>query len=95
MQWGKEQEDTLQELLDEICKCGLLLPIFDQPFILTTDFSYQGIGGMLSQIVDGVERPVMFCSRVLQSAEKNYSPTEGEALAILFSLRRFEHLLFG
>lgn len=50
---------------------------------------------MLSQTVDGVERPIMFCSRVLQAAEKNYSPTEGEALAILFCLRRFEHILYG
>jgi hypothetical protein len=93
--WGPEQTKALDKLLTEICKCGLLLPIFEQPFILTTDFSYDGIGGMLSQVVEGVERPIMFCSRVLQSAEKNYSPTEGEALAILFCLRRFEHILYG
>ena len=46
-------------------------------------------------MVDGVERPVMFVSRVLTSSEVNYSPTEGEALAIVFVLRRCEHLLYG
>lgn len=37
----------------------------------------------------------MFASRTLISAERNYSPTEGEALAILFALRRFQHLIHG
>ncbi len=72
---------------------------FDLDFILTTDFSYDGIGGMLSQIKyeDGkaVEYPCMFCSRVLTSHERNYSPTEGEALAIIFSLKRFAYVLYG
>ena len=36
---------------------------------MTTDFSYQGIGGMISQVIDGVERPVLFASRVLNAAE--------------------------
>ena len=45
--------------------------------------------------MDGVERPVMFVSRVLTSSELKYSPTEGEALAILFALKRCEHLLYG
>ena len=37
----------------------------------------------------------MFCSRVLTSHERNYSPTEGEALAIIFALKRFAHVLYG
>jgi hypothetical protein len=37
----------------------------------------------------------MFVSRVLQPAEEKYSPTEGEALAIVFALKRCEHLLYG
>lgn len=45
--------------------------------------------------MDGVEHPVMFVSRVLDKAEANYSPTEGEALAIVFTLRRCQHLLYG
>ena len=71
------------------------MPRYGEEFIVTTDFSYNGVGGMLSQMVDAVEHPVMFCSRVLASNEKNYSPTEGEALAILFALRRFAHVLYG
>jgi len=75
--------------------CGLLLPVYGSEFIVTTDFSYNGLGGMLSQVVDGVEYPVMFCSRKLAVNEANYAPTEGEALAILFALRRFAYVLYG
>ena len=79
---------------------GLMLPNYSLDFVLTTDFSYDGIGGMLSQVyVDDqgkkVEYPVMFCSRVLTVHERNYSPTEGEALAIIFSLKRFAYVLYG
>ncbi len=87
--WKERQEAALKLLLDEIVSGGLMLPMFDREFIVTTDFSYNGIGGMISQVDDArVERPVMFVSRVLDKAEANYSPTEGEALAIVFVLRR-------
>lgn len=36
----------------------------------------------------------MFCSRKLTATEENYAPT-GEALAILFALRRFAFVLYG
>jgi hypothetical protein len=55
---------------------------------------------MLSQHCVGkngkiIERPVAFCSRMLASNERNYSPTEGEALAVVFALKRFAYLLYG
>lgn len=37
----------------------------------------------------------MFASRQLNEAESRYSPTEGEALAIVFGLKRFCHVLYG
>lgn len=85
----------MADIVDAICTSGLALPVYGETFYLTTDFSYNGIGGVLSQMVDGVEHPILFCSRVLNGAEQNYSPTEGEALAILFALRKCSHLLFG
>ena len=50
---------------------------------------------MVSQKVDGVERPVAFASRTLTTVEANYAPTEGEALTIVFALKRFTSLLLG
>ena len=78
----------MEQIIDDIVSCGLLLPVYGSKFIVTTVFSYNGLGGMLSQVVDGVEYPVLFCSRKLATNEANYAPTEGEALAILFAWRR-------
>ena len=50
---------------------------------------------MVSQKADGKERPVVFASRTLIPVEANYAPTEGEALAIVFALKRFASLLLG
>ena len=51
---------------------------------LVTRLNNYGIGAVLSQIVeDGQERPIMYTSRMLNPAEKNYSQVEKEALAIV------------
>lgn len=44
----------------------------DKPIILATDASPYGVGAVLSHVVDGVEKPVMFISSSLSPAEKNY-----------------------
>ena len=68
-------------------------PDFKLPFVLQTDASAQGIGGVLSQHVDGAEHPVGYVSRQLNKAEKNYSPTEWECLAVVWCIGQFEPFL--
>ena len=41
------------------------------------------------------ERPVAMISRSLTPTEQNYSPIEGEALALVWSLDRLKHLVTG
>jgi hypothetical protein len=54
----------------------LIYPDFSQPFIVACDASTKAVGAILSQIKDGEERPVAYCSRQLNSAETKYSITE-------------------
>ena len=63
--------------------------------IIHCDASPYGVGGILSQIHDGVERPVMFASSTLSAAEKNYSQLHREALAIMFSVHKFHKYIYG
>ena len=68
------------------------------PFILQTDASDQGLGAVLWQPRVGDSRnmaPVLYASRRLKPAEKNYSTIEKEALAIYWALKKFEVYLYG
>lgn len=57
---------------------------YTKPFILYVDTSGKGIGASLHQIqADGKSRPILFLSRMLNSAEKNYFSSELETLGLV------------
>jgi len=72
---------------------SLSYPNFDSQFILTTDASKTALAAILSQIQDGVERPIRFTSRQHNPAESRYSASELEMLAVSWATRHFP-LLF-
>eukprot|EP00731_Ephydatia_muelleri_P037796 Em0565g3a len=73
----------------------LAYPDFKQPFLLHTDASDAAIGAVLSQVQGGTERVIAYWSRKLQKAERNYSTTEREALAVVASLKEFYPYVYG
>lgn len=70
-------------------------PDFSKTFRITTDASHQKIGAVLSQIVNGLDRPIAFYSRALTDAETRYSTFELEALAIKCSLQKWRYFVLG
>lgn len=64
--------------------------------ILTCDASSYGVGAVLSQR-DELDREylVAFASKTLNSAEKNYSQIDKEALAIIFGINKFNNFVWG
>uniref|UniRef100_A0A914Q1Q4 RNA-directed DNA polymerase n=1 Tax=Panagrolaimus davidi TaxID=227884 RepID=A0A914Q1Q4_9BILA len=75
-----------------------LLTHFDPrlPITVAADASQHGIGGVLSHVFpDGTERPVQFFSRAMNAAQKKYSQTEKEALALITAVKIFHRYLEG
>ena len=69
----------------------------NEPFILDTDFSQEmgTIGAVLSQRQNGQERPILYGSYKLNSAQKNYSTNKGELHAILTFVTKYKYYLLG
>ncbi|PFX15398.1 Retrovirus-related Pol polyprotein from transposon opus [Stylophora pistillata] len=71
----------------------LAYPNFKEPFLLFVDASSTGIGFTLAQVQDGKEVAIAFNGRGLSSAERNYSTTEREALALIEGIKKFQPYL--
>lgn len=98
-EWTPRQEAAFQKLKEALCaKPVLAHPDFEsqRPFILDCDASNVGIGAVLSQEqADGVEKPIAYFSKALTKAERNYSVTRKELLAIVSAAKNFKYFLIG
>ena len=60
------------------------------------DASSIALGAVLAQPGAGqIDHPISFASRKLPTAEKNYTTTEREGLAMVYALQKFRHYLLG
>lgn len=95
-QWGFEQQQAFHNLKSSLYSDSVLVfPDFSKPFILATDASALALGAVLSQETEEGERPVAYASRQLNSAERNYSTTERELLAVVWATKQFRCYLLG
>ena len=70
-------------------------PVPQEHCILDTDASDVAVGAVLSQRIDGIERPIAFFSRVMNVTQRNYCTTRRELLAVICALQHFRHYLLG
>lgn len=94
--WSLEADKSFRALKNALLQAPILAyPYPDRPCLVDTDCSEVAYGAALSQLVDGVERPVAFFSRVLNSAQANYCATKRELLAVVAALQHFRHYLLN
>ncbi len=71
------------------------LPDFSVPFVVYTDASDSGFDAVLSKKRGSEQFVFAYASRTLTDAERNYSTTEKECLAIVWNLFYWRPYLFG
>jgi hypothetical protein len=69
----------------------LKVPDMDEEFLVCTDTSKEGLGGVLMQD----SRVIAYISRKLKRHEDNYATHNLKLLAIVYDLRVWRHYLIG
>ena len=70
-------------------------PNWQLPFEVMCDASDFAIGAVLSQREDGKPYVIYYASKTLNEAQRNYTTTEKELLAVVFALYKFRAYLVG
>jgi hypothetical protein len=70
-------------------------PDWDLPFELMCDASDYDVGAVLGQRKDNKPSVVYYASKTLNDAQRNYTTTEKEMLAVVFALDKFRPYLLG
>jgi transposase InsO family protein len=74
----------------------LALPDWTKTFVVKSDWSKEAMGAVLLQRDEhGKLRPLLFCSRKCTAAEAGVSAPDGELLALVNAVRKFEKYLMG
>ncbi|CAM8943908.1 unnamed protein product [Rhodiola kirilowii] len=95
-----EFTDQCRAAFDELKQALTSTPIImapdrAQPFEIMCDASDYTVGAVLGQKVDKKPVVIYYASRTLDVAQKNYSTTEKELLAVVFALEKFRSYLLG
>jgi len=53
------------------------------------------VAAILSQVQDGIERPIACASRQMNKTEQNYAASEAEMLAVTWATKHFRCYLYG
>ncbi|EYB86579.1 hypothetical protein Y032_0276g1080 [Ancylostoma ceylanicum] len=101
--WSHEHDKAFEDLKEVLVKAPVLgQPNIEKarngtrPFIIYTDASNIGVGAVLAQEGDdGFLHLLFFASKPFTSAERNYHGTDQEALALIYSLKKFHYFIFG
>ena len=89
--WTDACETSFQTLKNALLSSPILaFPDFDEEFKLYTDASSQAIGASICQVKQGVEKPIAYYGRALTKAERNYTITELEGLAVVNAVDFFD-----
>ena len=94
--WNEGCQEAFQILKTRLTTAPILsYPRRDSSFMLDTDASDSRIGAVLSQCQGKDEKVISYAARSLSKAERNYSTTRKELLALVWAMEHFSPYLIG
>lgn len=94
--WSPAAEESFIKIKELLVSAPILCqPDYSKEFFVECDASNTGLGGVLVQNIDGEDRVIAYASRTLSRAERNYSVTERECLAVIFAIEKFRPWIDG
>ena len=94
--WERECQKSFEELKSHLTTAPIVrAPNWQLPFEVMCDASDLAIGAVLGQREDGKPHVVYYASKTLNEAQRNYTTTEKELLAVVYALEKFLAYLVG
>ena len=95
--WTERQQHAFEEIRQKLSEPPILAYAdYSLPFQLHTDASTTGLGAVLYQNQNGIDRVVSYASRSLKDSEKNYPAHKLEFLALKWAVtEKFHDYLYG
>ena len=96
-EWTPECQASLEILKEKMVTAPILVfPDWNKEFHVHVDASSIALGIVLAQTGEGnIDNPIAFASRKLSTAERNYTTTEREGLAMVYALQKFRHYVLA
>ena len=88
--WEKECQESFEEMKSHLTTAPIVRAHnWQLPFEVMCDASDLAIGAVLSQREDGKPHVVYYASKTLNEAQRNYTTTGKELLAVVYTLDKF------
>jgi hypothetical protein len=95
--WTPQMENAYNDLKRRLTTSPVFLNFPDDtsPLVLSTDASGYGMGGVLRQITPEGSKVIKYVSKKFNTAQKKYSTTERECLALVWCIQKLKEYIWG
>ena len=95
-EWDAECQEKFEELKAYLTTTPIVrAPDWHLPFEVMCNVSDLAVGAVLGQRVEGKPYVVYYASKTLNEAQRNYTTSEKELLAVVYALDKFRSYLIG
>ena len=89
--WGEEQNKAFNALMEAFTSPPTLaLPVWTKLFSLSTDAVKIGIGAVLTQCIEEVEKLIAYISKRWSRGDSKRSATHRKCMAVMWAINKFQ-----